>query len=263
MSIFNFELTPIHKLMPWGNPGEYSMHWFGLTDGHYWIEVDGVDLLKLTEEIRALWKHEGFPYIDYQVARLFEDLLEMLPHILEPLPPDISDLIATSAKEVQLQRHWRSLLQKGGENIDIQLSDAVQWWGMRRLDFGYLRYCPRINFWREGDMIFIRWDCRVKNDPEKIRVFVADSGTTSINAVEFIKQVRLFHDNLFQQMEQRVEDVSHSWPHDKVALDVNALKMEHVKRRQESQQSLNAPCMQTDWDAVRRSIIEMMRISAP
>ncbi len=34
------------EVLPWGNPGELSLHWFGLTDGKYWIQAGDDALLE-------------------------------------------------------------------------------------------------------------------------------------------------------------------------------------------------------------------------
>jgi hypothetical protein len=66
-----------------------SLHWSGLTSGRYWIETPHGEVLRYTPEIRKLWNFP-FVYVDYQVARLFEDVQEHLPAVLEPVPEDIA-----------------------------------------------------------------------------------------------------------------------------------------------------------------------------
>ena len=58
-----FQLTPLDQATPWR---EHWPHWFGLTDGVYWIELDGHKLLC----------DNGVPYVDYYVARFWEDLVD-------------------------------------------------------------------------------------------------------------------------------------------------------------------------------------------
>jgi Family of unknown function (DUF5984) len=38
--LFNFELAPLERVQPWGKAGQQNLHWFGLTDGQYWIGKD-------------------------------------------------------------------------------------------------------------------------------------------------------------------------------------------------------------------------------
>ncbi|QUQ72257.1 DUF5984 family protein [Kutzneria sp. CA-103260] len=62
---FRFRLTPLDQVTPWSS--EYWPHWFGLSDGTYWIELDGH---------RLLCGRDGGPFIDYYVCRFWEDLVE-------------------------------------------------------------------------------------------------------------------------------------------------------------------------------------------
>ena len=93
--LFNFALFPlgetiIDRLEPDGKHS--SLCWYNLTDGWYWIEADTAQLFRYTPEWMALWSAQDpcpvhWPYVDYQVVRLWEDLLEILPKVMEPLRP--------------------------------------------------------------------------------------------------------------------------------------------------------------------------------
>ena len=81
--LINFTLAPIEEIVPWGEPGSYSLHWFGLTYGEYWIQAGEAALFEYSDHARNAGINR---YCDYQVVRLYEDLLDMLPYILEPVP---------------------------------------------------------------------------------------------------------------------------------------------------------------------------------
>jgi hypothetical protein len=42
--LFNFRLRPLDQVIPWGDPEAPTFHWFGLSDGEYWIEAGGTTL---------------------------------------------------------------------------------------------------------------------------------------------------------------------------------------------------------------------------
>jgi hypothetical protein len=95
--LFEFVLRPIEQVAPWGAPGEENLHWFGLTDGWYWMNVGEVQLMRYSQRlIDAIpeW-NPPLPYVDYQVDRLYDDLLSILPAIVDPIPPDIADFVRT------------------------------------------------------------------------------------------------------------------------------------------------------------------------
>jgi hypothetical protein len=89
--LFNFQLRPIEEVAPWDQEGEYSLSWFGLTDGWYWLDCDGHELFRYSDAIIESWKYEGRqpavpPCVDYQVVRLWGDILQILPDVLSPVP---------------------------------------------------------------------------------------------------------------------------------------------------------------------------------
>lgn len=57
--------------------------------GWYWLEAGGHELL---HRIRLDDPH---PYIDYYLARLWEDLNVLTPKVLEPVPDDLQPFIAS------------------------------------------------------------------------------------------------------------------------------------------------------------------------
>ncbi|WP_442929507.1 DUF5984 family protein [Micromonospora sp. WMMA1949] len=48
---FRFELYPLDEVSPWGRD-QPRLHWFGLTEGWYWLEAGGQELLRRTEATR-------------------------------------------------------------------------------------------------------------------------------------------------------------------------------------------------------------------
>lgn len=99
MALFEFELKPIKEVMPWGEAPNLRLHWFGLTDGIYYMNVGDKQLFRSSDEIIAYWKKENpeyewnQPFVDYQVVRLYEDLLEVLADVLQPIPEQLSKYI--------------------------------------------------------------------------------------------------------------------------------------------------------------------------
>lgn len=100
-----FRLRPVDDIAPWQpvpSPDARTpdwlrrpnLGWFALTYGWYWIEVGQAELYRYSQEaVNAMvreqpdapWASEllQMPYDDYQVSRLWEDLLELLPDVLE------------------------------------------------------------------------------------------------------------------------------------------------------------------------------------
>lgn len=52
---FNFELRAVSEIAPWTNGAGNDPHlsWFGLSDGHYWVTVNDVDLFRFSDDVLA------------------------------------------------------------------------------------------------------------------------------------------------------------------------------------------------------------------
>ena len=67
--------------------GGDTLHWFGLTDGWYWIEVRGHELLRQTQT------YDPRSYVDYYVERLCDDIAALTPDVLELVHDDLQALL--------------------------------------------------------------------------------------------------------------------------------------------------------------------------
>ena len=139
---FCFEIEPVADVDPWGEPGEAKLHWFGLTSGLYWIATPAGEILRYTEDSEG--QRMAFPVRGYQVARMFEDLQECLPAVLEPVPEDIVEIVSN--------RDWRykisSWIERDREDRDEEwdlYNSAISWWSVRQIDTPHLRHAPHFS----------------------------------------------------------------------------------------------------------------------
>src|SRR5438105_15938246 len=88
--LFDFTLRELDQIQPWGAPEDPNLHWFGLSDGTYWMNVGQSKLFEYTAAAQA---HAVPQFCDYQVVRLYEDLLEVVPYVLEPVPPQLMSFV--------------------------------------------------------------------------------------------------------------------------------------------------------------------------
>ena len=124
--IFEFKLKLIDEIQPWGESPNQSLSWFGFTDGKYRLKVGNDYLLNYSEEYTE-YCIEKFPdcffdttFVEYQVARLWEDILEIVP-----------DILKSTSEESQ-----------------------------NFLDSGYLTNSPKIWIWSDEKDVIISWDNR-------------------------------------------------------------------------------------------------------
>jgi hypothetical protein len=188
--LFAFELRDIAEIEPWGEPDELSLSWFGLTRGWYWMNV-GEDRLFVATRRRG-----SRPEVEYPVARLWEDVIGVLPAALEPHahPPH-------------------------GEPA-----------ARCRLDTGYLAAGPNIWFCRVRDRVRIIWDNRDLLDRGH-PVWTATRGHFDVGVDDFVGEVVSFHDRLMDAMAARVRAVHTSWPRPEVHIDLVMLDAEQRERR--------------------------------
>ena len=271
--LFDFELRPLEDIAPWSSlslgSGE-SLHWFGLTDGFYWLDTGAGELFRYSDALVKHWA-QTYPnatvcsYVDYQVARLWEDILYMLPSVLEPIPDDL----ATHIRPEGLWGtdagwdHWTSRAFEWADRQEDktawdELESAFRWWSDRRLDAGHLTTKPDVWFWREDDL-HIRWD---NSDRliDGVPAWASAAGHVSLSVPDFLAEVGSFNDRLMRQMAERVEAIQRHWSRPEMHIDREGLVKDHQYRSTLLDSAL-ARTPQTDWDAVRTALSEMERHS--
>ncbi len=264
MPLFNFQLKPIADIDPWGTEDNQTLHWFGLTDGWYWLDVGEQKLFHYTPQLIQHWERQGYeqsnlPYADYNIARLWEDMVELLPIILEPLP---SNLI----QKMNVYGSWFDWLEKSHdwiENIEDErlidlYVDTCEWWDNRSLSTGHLTKGPSIAFWNDSQMIHIEWDNRGQ-EWHGVPVWTAQMGKFSLPTAHFIEELKSFDMRFMHAMRQRVHAVKASWPYPNVSINIEKLENEQLDRATWFQKNLNivARRQPPDWEQILRAIAEI------
>ena len=259
MVVFDFRLVPLDQLEPWGEPGSQRLHWFGLTDGEYWIEVGQDMLFEYTEAAR---QKVGCPrYCAYQVVRLYEDLLEIVSDVLAPVPTDISPYLILDRRTA-----WSRAFDAWAADAEVRLPKnefwdsvdaATSWIAKRTLDSGYLAPSARIQLWADDRNVYVEWNNRDKLI-DGVQAWTATSGSYAISRATFVDEVQSFHDRLMNQMNDRVGAIRSGRFQPAVDIDIEALAKEHEQRAKPITRHL-APPNEQDWSTVRRVIDEIKK----
>jgi hypothetical protein len=236
--LFQFQLRPVKDVEPWGNEGDFSLSWFGLTDGWYWMNCGDQELFRYDDAVLTAWHAKGLvptdpPYVDYQVVRLWEDMLEMLPDVLDPVPVELRQRVEpnpmvgkwSAQPWKDLWTNWRELSEA---ELDL-LCAATGWLSNRTLDVGHLNHGPRIWFWTDGATLFIRWN----NEGlylDGLREWSSIEGSYSMPLDAFVEEVRSFDRRLIGAMALRVKEIRHSWDRPAIQIDRDALVREQGQR---------------------------------
>ncbi|MCC6589866.1 MAG: hypothetical protein IT168_24440 [Bryobacterales bacterium] len=250
---FRFELDNLADIQPWGEPGTANLHWFGLTSGRYWIETPVGEVLRYTDQIRKVW-NLPFSHVDYQVARIFEDLQAHLPHILEPVPDDIAR-IASNRAWLASANSWRE------EDSDKQEIDgrwdlynaALAWWHERELDTAYLSHGPWLSIWRTGEETHFRWTTPC-NEDHGTSVFVVPNGCFTLTSADFEAAAYGFCEDVLRAMSARIDQIHRDgWKRAECSLNVDVLIAEH-QHRDRLFAELKGQRPGTDWNTIRTDL---------
>ena len=257
--LFNFRLAALEQVKPWGEPPSQRLHWFGLTDGQYWLQVGKDALFEYSEAAR---QKSGCPrYCSYQVVRLYEDVLEIVSDVLEPVPSDISPYLNLD-RRMKWGRAYNAWAQDAEsrlpedqywESIDV----ATSWIGERTLDSAYLTPSTRIQLWSDGRDVHVEWDNRDKLI-EGVEAWTATAGSYAIPIAAFIAEVQSFHDRLMAQMFERVGSVRAGRLPENVEVDIGALAKEHEQRAKPVTRYF-LQREEKDWKQVREVIEEIKK----
>lgn len=95
------------RVRPWGRENP-RLHWFGLTDGWYWIELGDQELLRYSPDTLRRFRSDDLgprhPYVDYYIARLWEDLIDLPPMVMQPVPDDLQRFVTAVAGVVTYEQ---------------------------------------------------------------------------------------------------------------------------------------------------------------
>lgn len=242
MSFLKFELKSYDEIALWGSRDEsFYLHWFGLTDSYYWLDFNGIELLRyndsfINENINAT----RLPYVDYQFSRIYEDLIDILYDILEPIPNEVFNLIdkpnGVEHYKEKLNIWLEKVIVDEDKDYDYKYDEiyypACTWLYNRRLDFGYLVESPDIYFLRNNDDIHIKWYCE-KRYSNGYEMWAAKDGCCTMKVDTFINEVFEAFEDFMSSIAKRIYEIENKYPFDGVTIDLNALKKEHISRRED------------------------------
>ncbi len=246
--LFEFELRPLREIQPWGGPEAPSLHWFGLTDGLYWIQAGEHTLFEYAVRVQEILGVSRF--CDYQVARLYEDVLDVVPYALEPVPKELRRYISVD-EATERDHYWKEWC--ASEKSTDLIDDAGPWMGRRTLDCTHLSPSTHIVFWSDDDTVHIEWDNRGKL-LEGNPAWSEQLGRWNLPREHFMNEVRSFHDRLMEQMSSRVEEVAAGALAERAYVDLPGLRREHHVRSQAILRNLGAPAPPTDWEPIIAAI---------
>ena len=263
-----FRLRSLREIAPWHDADGSHPHlgWFGLTDGWYWVAVGDVELFRYSPAVLAHWAKEaggepgfarmgGLPYVDYQVAQLWSDLLWFLPDVFAPIPSPLAVALESGAW-TQWEREAEVAAQEalpGPEAIKL-LYDATRWLGKRKVDSAYLVSGPIIRCWSDGTQVHLQWD----NQDRRLHglpAWEANVGQHAMSPATFRDAIGDFHERFLRRMADRVAIAQGEWARPEVTLDPHLAESQRANTLwAQGRLATSAQQEPDDWDATLASI---------
>lgn len=211
---FWFELREIADVVPWGDAESGPcLHWFGLTDGWYDMILAGHRLFSSSEDPRGL---------DYQVVRLWEDLIDVAPFALEPVP----DALAERLVDIEAWKSWVKKTEELEPHDEIA-STGLEWWWQREMPSPPFDDAPHLQTWRIGEEIHLEWRIPSGSDESP---WASPRGRARVAASAFRAELLRFDRALIAAMDARVTSVEQAWNRPEIAIDARELRREQGER---------------------------------
>ncbi len=242
-------MNPSHRHDGKSPEGLRFLSWFGLTLGHYWISTPLGEVLRYSDETAQRWNLQSL-YVDYQVGRLFFDLLEKLPLSLEPVPPDLA-AVASDPDWYARSEAWANVDEEDADDSESRRDlwyEALEWWHQREIDTGYLIAGEFFQMWRVEEDVFFRWWC---SDKETESVWSLPEGQIKMNIADFTSSCYSFFNGFLTEMRERVEKIERDgWHRPECHLEIaevaqQQLEMEALVTRLKDRKPVTA------WEIVR------------
>ena len=239
---FCFKLRPVADIACWGAPGSRSLSWFGLTDGWQCLETPTGRLLEYARPSEP----GGSRWVEYQVVRLFEDLLDIWPWVSDPVPEDVASRFFGWYSAAEASR----IASTADPDTQELWWEACAWWHNRQLQFHHLTLAPELHLWRTGSEINLLWDA-TGMDAAGPRWAVRHARVTA-PFEEAQQTVEGFCQELLSAMAERVAAIeSDGWRRSDCSLDIPRLVAEQREREAWPAANLTRT-FETDWDVARR-----------
>jgi flavodoxin len=260
MPLINFKVKSPENIVPFGREPNTSMHWFGLTDGDYWLKLRDKTLYEYSDAKMQLWNGRPTRYSGYYIVRLIEDLTDLFPVIAESVPASLYDIAKTYSSLNDLQEKnyawidtWPDEETADSAANDQQHDLLTRWVYTRTLYSSHLKGGPHLSFFRHEDKISLVWKADQVDDNE-IPYWTAGNGQLEMDYHDFIYQVEDFGNRFFPAMAAQIAlAVDRDWGSTK--LDKARLVQEQQERKADFERQLailkQGTSIKTDWDPIK------------
>lgn len=247
----NFQLQKIEDIQPFGEKGNYSLHWFGLTDASLWLNIGTQTVYEYSPYASKIFG-EQLKYNDYYLSRFIEDFFGTFDFLTESVPEKLYNSIESFTSDMD---KWENLHIDEPDEIFYKFyegfNELYTCFGNRSFDSGHLTDGPQIGFFRCGNKIKIVWESSECSDGDE-SIWTAPQGSFEMSYDDFIISVKQFYNEFFAEMDKQVKRAVEK-DFKEIDLDKQQLIAEHAERKNEFLNKLllleNARNT-TDWDKI-------------
>lgn len=258
---FNFQLRKLDRITPFAQEVYRSLHWFGLTDGLFWIRVGDQTIYEYSAAANDFFGSCD-KYNEYNIARFMEDFFHTFRYVGESIPEELYSEIDSFAGKVE---QWRKRYDMQEDDIfelffEEEYSALSKWWYDRGFDSEYLIGGPAINCFRCGDKLKILWESTFLTGSGE-SIWTAPKGSLEMPYEEFILSVTEFFESFFEAMENQIDyAVKKEWG--SIEIDKRRLMEENEKRKSDFLKKIDLLKNNdeyTNWDKVLTVYEKMKR----
>ncbi|WP_459557163.1 DUF5984 family protein [Lacunimicrobium album] len=250
MALFEFELSPVEEILPWGEPGNQSLSWFALSYGRFRMVVGEQTLFRYTDEILSHWEMTDQD-ADYQIAAFARDLLGSVAAAVAPLPPTIERLASDWPRLMELKKPCDEKLE-----FDELWYQAWEWLAERSPSTPYLVACPKFQMVRVGTELRIHWDNR-EQLIDGIQVWTARQGVHVISVEAFLNESHDFARRLLSEMHQRIIGLETGTMKPQVEVSTSSLREQHESWKAEFASYFGEYLTDVSWPETENALREI------
>lgn len=257
MAMFEFKLRPVADLAR--SEHSFDRTWFGLTDGCFHVKLGAYEMFKLhPDRLKELhpnfsidesgWEFQA--YYDYQVARLFHNLIWQLRWYLQPIdrrllclyesPQTLKEwlLAVENARPADINDPWHDLPNQ-----------PDSWYFYRRLTALGTVKDPYATLLRNGDDLHIYWNEVDSDTTGTAPYYDCARGQLLMPVTDFLSEVYAFQDRLMDQMQERIFELDELQKRIKLDIDLFDLQRQHEVNKNSLAKELLVPTP-VDWDRI-------------
>lgn len=249
----NFQLQELDKIAPFGKKPNFSLHWFGLTEGLLWIKIGEQTVYEYTQEAQDYFG-TSIRYNDYQISRFLEDFFQTFRYVGESIPEELYQSLNEFDEKME---KWKAChIDEEDEAFDKFFFDEYcalgEWRWDRTFDSGHLVGGPCMGFFRCGEKIKILWESNFKLDSGN-SIWTSPEGSFEMPYDEFVLSVTDFFNSFFIAMDRQVENaVMKEWG--SISLDKQRLLKENNERKSGFLRDISYLTVSdesTDWNKIK------------